>query len=201
MKRRNALALALTGLAGSGCVAFRSWRSRSIPATGGEPLQIRLADTGTTLLQKDRRWADDRLGPTAVTLGTHGCTVCCVAMACTRLGVPLTPRELNQRLALNSGYLSRGWLVWNAIPRVTAGRVTADYLPQPSHAAIDQALRERAYPVVKHFLPGGTPHWLLVLGKEGQEYLVRDPLKDTRELLPLSSLTPRIHAVRLVRKA
>jgi hypothetical protein len=70
-----------------------------------------------------------------------------------------------------------------------------------SHAAIDQALRERAYPVVKHFLPGGTPHWLLVLGKEGQEYLVRDPLKDTRELLTLSSLTPRIHAVRLVRQA
>ena len=201
MKRRNALALALTGLAGSGCVAFRSWRSRSIPASGGEPLQIRLADTATTLRQKDRRWADDRLGPTAVTLGTHGCTVCCVAMACTRLGVPLTPRELNERLALNGGYLSRGWLVWNAIPRVTAGRVTADYLLKASHEAIDQALLEGAYPVVKHFLPGGTPHWLLVLGKEGQEYLVRDPLKDTRELLPLSSLTPRIHAVRIVRTA
>ena len=201
MKRRNALALALTGLAGSSCVVLRSWAARSISATGGETLQIRLADSGTTYLQNDRRWAHDHLGITPVTLGTHGCTVCCVAMACTRLGVPLTPRELNQKLILNDGYLPRGWLVWNALPRVTAGRVTADYLPRASHEFIDGALKQGAYPVVKHFLPGGRPHWVLVVGKEGQEYLVRDPLRDTRELLQLSSLTPRIHAVRLVLKA
>jgi hypothetical protein len=172
----------------------------SIPSTGGKELRIRLPDGGKTYLQKDKRWAPDQLGPSTCTLGSHGCLVTSVAMACSNLGVKLTPRELNERLKKADGFLPQGWVVWNAIPGVTGQKLTADYHAHPSHAVIDAALEHGAFTVVKYFLPGGIQHWCVIVGKEDREYLARDPLRDDKEPVKLSALTEKIYAVRVLKK-
>jgi hypothetical protein len=200
MKRRTALALAVFGLAGSGCVVCRTWWKPSIPALGGRNLQIRLPERCGTFLQNDARWKNEPLGTTHVTLGSHGCTVCSVAMACTNLGVPVSPAGLNERLRAREGYLSRGWLVWSALPRATDGHLTAEYHAKPAHEHLDAALESGAFPIIQYPLPNGALHWVLVVGKEGQDYLVRDPLHDSPSPLRLSTLTQRIRAVRVVKR-
>ena len=195
--------LALVLLATS-CVFLRTCWARMAPAiaaTGGRELHLRLPDGGKTHLQKDRRWAADQLGSSTCTLGSHGCLVSSVAMACSNLGVELTPKELNERLKKADGFLPQGWVVWNAIPKVTEGRLTAEYHPAASHAVMDKALEQGAYPVVKYFLIGGIQHWCVIVGKEGLEYLARDPLRDDKGPVKLSDLTAKIYAVRVIRKA
>jgi hypothetical protein len=89
-------------------------------------------------------------------------------MACSNLGVKLTPKELNERLKKADGFLPQGWVVWNAMPKVTDGKLTAEYHQRPSHAVMDEALESGAYPVVKYFLLGGIQHWCVIVGKEGR---------------------------------
>jgi hypothetical protein len=202
MKLQPAILLLLLALACGGCSAARdgwTWCVGSIPAKGGRELQLCKSGKDRLLLQKDPRWADEPLGPTKLTLGTHGCVVTSASMACTCLDVPLTPKELNKRLHKQDGYLSNGWMVWSAIPRVTEDRLTAAYHSIPAHRWIDDALERGECPIVKYRLPQGTPHWCLVVGKDGLDYLVRDPLRDEKEPLKLAALTKRIRAVRVIR--
>lgn len=204
MRRYAVIALLVLVIVATSCVMLRTcWArlARSIPSVGGKDLHIRLPDGGKTYLQKDKRWAADQLGVSSGTLGSHGCLVTSVAMACSNLGVKLTPQELNTRLKQADGFLPQGWVVWNAMTKVSDGKLTADYHSKPSHAVMDEALASGAYPVVKYFLLGGIQHWCVVVGKEGQDYLVRDPLRDDAKPVKLSELTAKIYAVRVVRKA
>ncbi|MGV3662535.1 MAG: hypothetical protein ACO1TE_20285 [Prosthecobacter sp.] len=204
MRRWPVIGLLAVMILGTGCVVLRTcWVRMSpsaIPAIGGKELQIRLSDNGKTFLQKDKRWADDQLGTSNCTLGSHGCLVCSVPMACTNLGVNLTPNDLNERLKENDGFLPQGWVVWNAISRVTDQKLSADYHVRPKHAQMDEALEAGAYPVVKYFLVGGIQHWCVVVGKEGLDYLARDPLRNDAKPVKLSELTEKIHALRTIRR-
>lgn len=204
MRRYAVIGLLVLVLAATSCAMLRTCWARLAPAiaaTGGRELHLRLPDEGRTHLQKDKRWAADQLGPSTGTLGSHGCLVSSVAMACTDLGVELTPKELNERLKQADGFLPQGWVVWNAIPRVTDNKLTAEYHPASSHKIMDAALAHGAYPVVKYFLLGGIQHWCVIVGKEGQEYLARDPLRDDKEPVKLSELTAKVYAVRAIRRA
>lgn len=204
MRRFGVIGLLALVILATGCVMLRTcWArlARSIPSVGGKELHIRLPDDGKTFLQKDKRWAADQLGASSGTLGSHGCLVTSVAMACSNLGVKLTPQELNTRLKKADGFLPQGWVVWNALPKVSDGKLTADYHSKPSHVVMDEALASGAYPVVKYFLLGGIQHWCVIVGKDDEEYLARDPLRDDQEPVPLSALTEKIYAVRVVRKA
>lgn len=204
MRRLAIIGLLVLVIAGTSCVMLRTCWARLAPAiasTGGKDLHVRLPDGGKTLLQKDKRWAADQLGPSDCTLGSHGCLVTSVAMACSNLGVKLTPKELNERLKKNDGFLSQGWVVWNAIPKVTDDRLAAEYHPVARHSVMDAALERGAYPVVKYFLIGGIQHWCVIVGKEGREYLARDPLRDDAKPVKLSGLTAKIYAVRVIKKA
>ena len=204
MRRYAIIGLLALVILATSCVMLRTCWVRMAPAiasTGGKDLHLRLPDSGKTHLQKDKRWAADQLGTSTGTLGSHGCLVSSVAMACSNLGLDLTPRELNERLKKADGFLPQGWVVWNAIPRVTDHKLAADYHPAASHKVMDKALESGAYPVIKYFLLGGIQHWCVIVGKEGQEYLARDPLRDDKEPVKLSELTAKIYAVRVIRRA
>ncbi|HRH98461.1 MAG TPA: hypothetical protein PLB55_21145 [Prosthecobacter sp.] len=204
MRRCAIIGLLVLVIVATSCVMLRTCWARMAPAissVGGKDLRIRLPDGGKTHLQKDKRWASDQLGPSDCTLGSHGCLVTSVAMACSNLGVKLTPKELNERLKKEDGFLPQGWVVWNALPKVTDGKLTAEYHQRPSHAVMDEALASGGYPVVKYFLLGGIQHWCVIVGKDDEEYLARDPLRDDKEPVKLSALTEKIYAVRVVRKA
>jgi len=204
MRRFACIGLSVLVLVATSCVMLRTCWVRMAPAIvskGGKDLHLRLPDAGKTFLQKDRRWAADQLGTSTGTLGSHGCLVSSVAMACSNLGVKLTPKELNERLKQAEGFLPQGWVVWNAIPRVTKNKLSADYHPASSHALMDEALERGAYPVVKFFLVGGIQHWCVIVGKDGLEYLARDPLRDDQEPVKLSELTAKVYAVRVIKRA
>lgn len=204
MRRWSVIGLIVLAVTATSCVVLRTCWARlapSIASVGGRELHIRLPDGEKTLLQKDKRWADDQLGPSDCTLGSHGCLVTSVAMACSNLGVKLTPKELNERLKQADGFLPQGWVVWNAVPKVTEDKLTAEYHAKARHAAMDAALERDAYPVAKYFLLGGIQHWCVIVGKEGREYLARDPLRDDAKPVKLSELTAKIYAVRVIRKA
>lgn len=205
MRRWPVIGLLALVILGTGCVVLRTCWARmspsAVPAIGGKELHVRLPDKGKTFLQKDPLWAADELGTSGCTLGSHGCLVSSVAMACTSLGVDITPKELNERLKKNEGFLPQGWVVWNAISKVTDKKLSAQFHVRPKHAHMDAALEAGAYPVVKYFLVGGIQHWCVIVGKEGQEYLARDPLRDTPEPLKLSELTEKIYAMRIIEKA
>jgi len=42
-------------------------------------------------------------------------------------------------------------------------------------------------------------HWVLLVGRDGQEFLMKDPLDEKKTLKPLSSLGSKILAVRVVK--
>ena len=203
MRRYAFIGLLVLVMVATSCVMLRTCWARLSPAiasTGGKALHIRLPDDGKTHLQKDQRWAADQLGTSPGTLGSHGCLGSGVAMACSALGVELTPKELNARLKKADGFLPQGWVVWNAIPRVTDKQLVADYHPAASHKVMDAALERGAYPVVKYFLLGGIQHWCVIVGKDGLEYLARDPLRDDEKPVKLSELTAKVYAVRVIRR-
>jgi hypothetical protein len=47
-------------------------------------------------------------------------------------------------------------------------------------------------------LPSGAPHWVLVVGKEGEEYLIEDPLVPKPQVIRLGERARTVLAVRVL---
>ena len=63
----------------------------------------------------------------------------------------------------------------------------------PWFAAQPQAVRRNA-------TSGGlVPHWVLIVGKDGREYLVKDPLDSSKTVTRLSMRSEKIEAIRTFR--
>ena len=203
MRRLLIRALIYGSLAVAALMVWKKWHpqnSDAIPAAGGVSMSLRLPESGPRFLQRDPQWCDDKVGSSIETLGEVGCTVCSVAMAANALGEHTTPKDLNAALTKNGGYTRDGWLVWGKVGEALGNRVEAVIADRPSHAGMDRALQHGDYPIVKILLNGIVPHWVVIMGKEGTEYLVRDPLESAAEPLRLSAQASMIQSVRYVRK-
>ena len=183
-------------------VGYR-WRStHSVPAqvisaSGGKSMIVRLP-TPEHYLQTDPRWAAETIGGSGESIRSVGCTICSAATALTAIGPVITPQELNDQLKNNDGYTADGWLIWNAITKSNSA-VSVDVVSQPSHKILDSSLEDEAFPLVKFWLPGGIPHWVVLVGKEGSDYLALDPFFGDGEK-KLSELTDQIDSVRVIRR-
>ncbi|HYV29339.1 MAG TPA: C39 family peptidase [Candidatus Eisenbacteria bacterium] len=201
MRRRIVLLIILGVLLLAG--VFTIWRTRGhnsppIAARGGE-LFRNFSSLGTPFyLQRDPRWKDQTIGGSGESLGKVGCAVASLAMALHHYGVEMTPAELNQWLKTHSGYTARGWLKWESVSRVSQGKCTVELIPTPSHADLDTALKNHQPVLAKVLIRHVVPHWVLIVGKEGQEYSIRDPLGDGKSLKPLSSYGSDIYGVRII---
>lgn len=173
----------------------------SIPAHGGQSMHVLLTAKDPYYLQRDPRWAGDTLAPTQQTLSAVGCLVCSLAMGSEALGAPIDPGTLNRRLGASGGYTREAWVVWDKVPAATGDAVAVTVHARPEHAVLDRALERGELPVVKFTLPSGAPHWVLVVGKEGYDYLVKDPLAADRAIVKLASRTASIQAVRVLRRS
>ena len=120
-------------------------------------------------------------------------------MAMTHLGNPVNPKQLNLQLKQHGGYNRQGWLKWHVASQVTTNHILFDMPERPSHQAIDDALRSGWPVLAKIQLWNSVPHWVLILGKDGDEYLVKNPLCLEKSVQRLSELTDNIHAVRVVK--
>ena len=150
-------------------------------------------------LQTDPKWANAQMGASGGTLADFGCTLTSVSMAAANLGIETNPGALNAALSEVGGYTKRGWLKWGALEDVTGGALVTTVYGAPDGSQIDHCLMDGHYPVVKFMLDDRIQHWALVIGKTDEDWIVRDPMDDTRTRRPLGELTSAFESVRCIR--
>ena len=74
-------------------------------------------------------------------------------------------------------------------------------LSKPSHVDLDVALTDKNPVAVKLLINGTIPHWVLIVGKQSTNYLMRDPLGDGHSLESLSKYESDIFGVRIVKRS
>lgn len=178
----------------------RGRNSPPIPAAGGEVFKDALVIQTPVYLQTDGRWKSDLIGGSGETIGNVGCTLCCLAMGLEPFGSAFSPKELNDALKANRGYTWRGLVRWDAIRQISAGKVTVEVVDTPSLALIDTALKNGEPVLAKVLLSKDVYHWVLIVGKEGVNYLVRDPLGDGAGVVQLSQYESDILAIRILKR-
>jgi len=197
-KRFLLLVAGFAVLAFCGLLFVRGRNSAPIGATGGAPFQNFTAIKTPFYLQRDVRWKDETIGGTGESLNKVGCTVSSLAMALDSYGFHVTPSDLNAWFKTNNGYTWSGWLKWNGVKTMTGGKVVVRILSKPTHRDIDDALEHREPVMVKVLIRGVVPHWVLIVGKQEREYLIRDPLGDGKTMEPLSKYGSEIYGVRII---
>jgi len=151
-------------------------------------------------LQDDPRWKDDKMGGSEETLGQAGCFVTCVSMALFHYGIDLPPKQLNELLISYDGYTQQGWVRWNTVSEITDHQIVLQAPNHPDFAEIDAALRADEPILAKILLYNRIYHWVLIVGKVGPDYWVKDPLGEGRTLDRLSQFKSKIYAIRIVKK-
>lgn len=174
---RLPLVLVVLAALGAGAWWGRDWSRKAspLPAQGGLWFPVTVLNDVPHFAQNDRRWSRDKLGGTPATLGEEGCAVASAAMVLASYGADLDPGRLNAHLRDSGGYTERGWLYWekaSAYPPAVAEHVYED---DASHFLIDWNLLRGNPVIVRLRYPNGITHFVVVVGKSGYEYLIRDP--------------------------
>jgi len=125
--------------------------------------------------QRDKRWASDKLGNTSETVGSVGCLVSSICMNISYYQQSITPKELNLKLRELNGYTNRGWLIWNKLEEVTDHQLSIAF-PKLSHESIEHYLLAHKPVLAKVYINKVIPHWVLIVGKKNNQYLMLDPL-------------------------
>ena len=152
----------------------------------------------TAFLQKDPRWGSDQLGHSADSIASDGCLVTATSMALANLGFQTNPKDLNARLTETDSFTPRGWLIWDGIRKVTAGRAEAVFHDEVSEQIINGCMMEGQYPLVQFYLKNGRSHWAMVVKRDGQGYHMRDPLRPSKSPLIFPRSSEAFKAVRCV---
>jgi hypothetical protein len=132
--------------------------------------------------QRDPRWANQRLGTSDKTIGSHGCVVTCLAMILCAYGLDETPASANEQLTARRGYHNTNLVIWESVQRIWpsvnfAGKLNCITTPAP----IEEINRRLAqgYPVIAWLdfdeRPGTQQHFVLLLGILGSDYAICDP--------------------------
>lgn len=151
--------------------------------------------------QADPRWRSDRLADTPGNLGGEGCAVSSAAMVLSHYGMEIDPPRLNNFLTRNNGYEGRGWLKWESAAEFTPGIVEKAYEDLPSHALIDWNLLRGNPVIIRVRRPDGITHFVVIVGKRGFDYLIRDPSgAGGGKIYPLKELGVPIEALRYYRR-
>lgn len=181
----------------------REWVEKASPLApqGGLWFPVTVLNDVPHFAQNDERWSMDKLGGTPGTLGGEGCAVASAAMVLASYGADLDPGRLNAHLRDNGGFTDRGWLYWEkacAYPPQIAEHVYED---DASHFLIDWNLLCGNPVIVRLRYPSGVTHFVVVVGKCGYEYLIRDPGSGfSKGLYYLSEFGSPIEALRFYRK-
>lgn len=202
------LALLCAGLGVGAVFGKRAWdqyyyKPRPLLApSGGWYFWRRLELPVALFTQNDPQWGDDQLGPTDQTMGEAGCAVSSAAMVLRFYGLDTDPGRLNQFLDEHDGYTEQGWLKWEGVEPLAPGRVRHAYEDLPSYALMDSNLKRGNPVIVRVRLPSGITHFVVVMGKDGFDYLIRDPSSAglRRGVYPLKDFQRPIEALRFYEK-
>ena len=204
--RRTPLLIASTAaliVLGGGALWWFNWNSRRpIPPSGGEYFFHRLVLNVPQFLQSDPRWKNDPLGPSSDTLGQAGCAITSLAMLFQFYGVKTDPQQLNWYLTANDGYTPEGWVYWDRATWLAPLTVNFRYENLPSYRLIDTNLAAGNPVIVRIRFPNGITHFVVICGKDGFDYLIRDPSHFGAEkgIYPLKDFGSDIEALRFYQK-
>ena len=197
--------LAVAGLAALGLGAWwvRGWSEKAspLPPQGGLWFPVTVLNDVPHFAQDDERWSRDKLGDTPGTLGEEGCAVASAAMVLASYGADLDPGRLNAHLRDNEGYTERGWIYWEKASTYPPPVAQHVYEDDASHFLMDWNLLRGNPVIVRLRYPNGITHFVVVVGKSGYEYLIRDPGAGfDRGLYHLSEFGSPIEALRFYEK-
>ena len=150
--------------------------------------------------QNDPQWKADRLGlgkQESDTIGYIGCALTSVSMMLSGHGYTETPKTLNQKLKNIEGFVGSG-IRWGTVsqlyPQVRLNSIIkCPDTPAPL-AQIDAALAAGQPAVVcvdSTAAPGFLSHYVLLIGRKGNDYLMLDPWPYQTDVNKETYLMPR----------
>jgi hypothetical protein len=174
--------------------ALRADDDGVIPSVGGKFFAHRVEIPVPAFAQDDPRWSNVQLGPSTDTLGDEGCAVTSAAMVAAFYGIKTDPQQLNALLTIKGAFSSDGLISWERVPAIAPDRLALAYNGAPSYDLIDSNLLAGNPVIVVIPLPGGAYYFVVVVGKQGHNYLIRDPAASGKEY-PLWHRTDRINGL------
>jgi hypothetical protein len=185
-------------LAGAALYVDWNWK-RKLSPRGGRPFFTRVELAVPLFRQSDDKWRDDPLGGIVEngTLGGEGCAVASAAMVFKSYGIDVDPQQLNWFLTATGGFTEEGWLYWDRAAWFAPDRVRHVYEDLPSYQLIDSNIAHGNPVIVRVRLASGITHFVVIAGKDGFDYLVRDPgAGSAKGLYPLRELGSDIEGLR-----
>lgn len=176
-----------------------------IDSVGGSYFSKRVELPVKLFRQSDPRWSKTPLahGQDGDTIGSHGCALASLAMIMLYYDIPTDPPALNRFLLNNGGYTPQGWLEWKAALALAPDKLLNFHEVDATHAEIDKNLRNGNPVIIRVRFPKGPngepgiTHFVVVCGKEGHDYLIRDPGDgSSKGTYALKELSPKIEALR-----
>lgn len=150
-------------------------------------------------LQTDERWKYEYLAQTESTLEESGCLTCVVATDLLYMGYDVNPIAVNNKFNESGAYTPNGELIWYKINSAYSG-ISYEYKKAFSGNTISSDLYQGYLPIVKvKYNKTGVFHWVLVVGADEKDFLVLDPLKESGEVIPLST-HGKVYAYRVLKK-
>jgi hypothetical protein len=151
--------------------------------------------------QADEKWRNDQLGYSNGTLGAEGCAIASVAMIFKFYGIDTDPQRLNWFLDAADGYTPQGWVYWEKAAELAPDRTRHVYEDLPSYFLIDSNLARGNPVIVRLRFKSGVTHFVVIAGKQGWDYLIRDPSSaGARGIYPLREFGSDIEALRFYEK-
>lgn len=209
---RLVLLLAVFAAAGFGFYKFFTQPPPASPAvkdtriepSGGEYFFKRLEIPVPQFRQNDPRWGKELLaaGVGGDTLGSAGCAVTSAAMVIASYGVDTDPSRLNKFMESHGGYVGSGWLEWKVAPQLAPGKFRFAYEDVATHKLIDTNLKNGNPVIVRlRYADKNVTHFVVICGKEGHDYLIRDPGAGAKKgVYPLKEFGSKIEALRFYEK-
>lgn len=177
------------------------WK-RPLSGVGGLPLLGRKEIAVVPFSQGDLRWAEDKLGwSEGDTLASAGCAVTSAAMVLASYGAIVTPKLLNQYLVEHDGYEGDSWIKWEIAAEYPPALARHQYEDLPSYGIIDCNLLCGNPVIARIRRATGKTHFVVIVGKQGFQYLIRDPASSgVLGVYPFSELHAPLEALRFYHK-
>ncbi len=130
--------------------------------------------------QRDRRWAQQKLGTSSTTVSEAGCAITAGASMLASWGVDIDPKRLNAYLRDHSGYVNGNLLVWSALEAfgVKLERyISCVTTPAPIAELSTKLGQGHGVIVLVNATPGGkmNGHWVRLLTLADKSACIVDP--------------------------
>jgi peptidoglycan hydrolase CwlO-like protein len=154
--------------------------SRYVLSQGGASIlsnQTKCDGWGCYYNQRDSEWGNMSLGGNPYSVANYGCLVSSVAMVASHMGKNIKPSDI----AGNSSafFPGTGFLLWSF--SVNGYRVT---ITSASKAEIDSRLSDGKAVIAG--LYSGPDHFVVIVRKEGDSYIIHDPFPENGAYRPLT---------------